>query len=70
MAVERKRSRMRRALDRVVAAVTQKGSISNDETEKLLHIPDRTASKYLSQLFKEGIFNRIGIGRSIRYEKK
>jgi hypothetical protein len=70
LAIEAKRSRVQKMLDRIMAAVGKQGSITNDETEQLLHVSDRTASKYLTRLFKSGLLSRIGSNRHIRYEKK
>ena len=50
---EKLQFRKRKKLDRILAEVTKKGKITNDEVEKLLHISDKTAERYLSQLIKE-----------------
>jgi predicted HTH transcriptional regulator len=53
-----------------MAAITAKGSITNDQVEKLLHISDATATRYLSQLEKEGKLQQIGTtGKSVKYTK-
>ncbi len=50
---EKLQFRKRKKLDRVLVEVTKKGKITNDEVEKLLHVSDKTAERYLSQLVKE-----------------
>ena len=45
--------RKRKKLDQILVEITKKGKITNDEVEKLLHISDKTAERYLSQLVKE-----------------
>ena len=45
--------RKRKKLDRILAEITKKGKITNDEVEKLLHVSDKTAERYLSQLVNE-----------------
>jgi len=47
---------------------TEKKSITNDQVEKLLHVSDSTAQRYLTQLSKEGKLKRIGKDGSSRYE--
>ena len=50
---EKLQFRKRKKLDRILVEVTKKGKITNDDVEKLLHISDKTAERYLSQLVKE-----------------
>jgi predicted HTH transcriptional regulator len=48
--------------------ITKKGKITNDEVEKLLHISDKTAERYLSQLIKEQKIKTNGKkGKAIEY---
>jgi hypothetical protein len=70
LATDAKHSRVQKMLDRIMAAVGKRGSITNDETEQLLHVSNRTATNYLTRLFKSGLLTRIGSNRYIRYEKK
>ncbi len=45
-------------------------AISNDEVEKLLHISDATATRYLETLEKEGKIKQVGkTGKYTHYEK-
>jgi hypothetical protein len=50
---EKLQFRKRKKLDRILVEITKKGKITNNEVEKLLHISDKTAERYLSQLVKE-----------------
>ena len=46
------------------------GKISNDEVEKLLHVSDATATRYLSALEKQGKIKQVGrTGKAVQYEK-
>ncbi|HEY4474041.1 MAG TPA: winged helix-turn-helix transcriptional regulator [Candidatus Paceibacterota bacterium] len=63
-------SRKRAKLEKILAAIAAKGSITNDEVEKLLHVSDATATRYLAQLEKEGKISQIGkTGKSVKYTK-
>ena len=47
-----------------------KAEITNDEVEKLLHVSDATATRYLEQLEKEGKIKQEGrTGQSVSYTK-
>ena len=46
----------------------EKRSITNDQVEKLLHVSDATASRYLARLVKEGKLQKIGKDGSSMYE--
>lgn len=46
--------RKRKKRDKIMAALNTKNKITNDEVEKLLHVSDATATRYLSVLVKEG----------------
>lgn len=60
--------RKRKKLDKILEAVTKHGSITNDQVEKLLHVSDATATRYLTQLEKEGKLKQEGkTGKSVRY---
>ena len=48
----------------------KKGGVTNDEVEKLLHISDATATRYLEQLEKEGKVKQEGrTGKSVSYSR-
>lgn len=68
-AIAVRRSRVDKALDRIMAYVGKKGSISNDEVEKLDKVVDSTAALYLKTLVERHLLRKTGTNRSIRYEK-
>jgi predicted HTH transcriptional regulator len=48
-----------------------KKSITNDDVEKLLHVSDATALRYLTQLKKENKITQIGkTGQGVTYTKR
>ncbi|MFA6306120.1 MAG: hypothetical protein WC651_05390 [Candidatus Gracilibacteria bacterium] len=65
---EKLQFRKQKKLDRILVEITKKGKITNDEVEKLLHISDKTAERYLSQLIKEQKIKTNGKkGKAIEY---
>ena len=60
-------ARIKKRLDRIVAVVKHEGKITNDGVEDLFCIGDRTASRYLRFLVKEGRLVREGSGRGTFY---
>lgn len=62
--------RKRNKLDRIMGLFAKQTSITNDDAEKLLHISDATASRYLGILEKEGKIKQVGTaGRWVLYTK-
>ncbi len=62
--------RKRKKLDKVMGLFASRTSVTNDEVEKLLHVSDSTATRYLSILEKEGKIQQTGkTGRSVSYTK-
>src|SRR3989344_8172087 len=62
--------RKRKQLDKIMEALTAKGKITNDEVEKLLHVSDATATRYLSALEKEGKIQQVGkTGKAVEYTR-
>lgn len=62
--------RKRVKLDKIISLFAKRTSISNDEVEKLLHVSDATATRYLSQLEKEGRIRQSGkTGQAVKYTK-
>ena len=60
----------RKKLDRVMSLFAKRTSITNDEVEKLLHVSDATATRYLSTLEKEGKIKMNGkTGKAVSYSK-
>lgn len=62
--------RKRKKLDRAMSLFAKQAKITNDEVEKLLHVSDATATRYLSTLEKEGKIKQNGkIGHAVSYSK-
>ena len=60
--------RKRKKLEKILEALNTKGKITNDEVEKLLHVSDATATRYLSALEKEGKIQQVGkTGKAVEY---
>jgi len=64
------KNKKRKKLDLVMTLFLKKSKITNDEVEKFLHVSDATATRYLSQLEKEGKIKQNGkIGKNVFYSK-
>lgn len=62
--------RRRKKLDRLMSLFLKKSQITNDDVEKLLHISDATATRYLSILEKEGKIKQSGkTGKAVSYSR-
>ncbi|MCK9211791.1 MAG: hypothetical protein WC798_03545 [Candidatus Paceibacterota bacterium] len=62
--------RKRKKRDKIMLALTTKTKITNDEVEKLLHVSDATATRYLSALEKENKIKQVGkTGHGVVYSK-
>ena len=62
--------RKRKKLDKVMSLFLEKSKITNDEVEKFLHVSDATATRYLSQLKKEGRIKQNGrTGAGVSYSR-
>lgn len=62
--------RKRKKLDKIMALFLKQSKITNDEVEKLLHVSDATATRYLSQLEKEGKIQQVGkTGHAVSYSR-
>jgi hypothetical protein len=60
--------RKRKKLDKIMTLFAKQTKITNDEVEKFLHFSDATATRYLSQLEKEGKIKQNGkTGKSVFY---
>jgi ribosomal protein S25 len=63
-------TRKKKKMERIMNMFTKKSKITNDEVEKLLHISDATATRYLTILKKEGKIQQIGkTGKGVSYSK-
>lgn len=55
-------------LEKIMGYIRKNGSISNDETEKLLHVSHATATRYLRELVKNGKIKTNGKeGKALGY---
>ena len=62
--------RKRKKLEKILELLGKKEKITNDEVEKLLHVSDATATRYLSALEKEGKIKQVGkTGTGVEYTK-
>jgi len=62
--------RKRKKRDKIMQALNTKTKITNDEVEKLLHVSDATATRYLSALEKENKIKQVGkTGHGVVYSK-
>jgi hypothetical protein len=62
--------RKRKKLDRVMTLFLKKSKITNDEVRDFLHVSDATATRYLSQLEKEGKIKQNGkTGHAVSYSR-
>jgi hypothetical protein len=60
-------SNRQKKLDKVIELAQKKGTISNEDIQKSLHMPDRTATRYLVKLVEEGRLVRVGSPRDAKY---
>ena len=67
-AKEKIQFRKRLKLEKIIKLAQEKKKISNDDAQKLLRISDATATRYLSQLVKEGMLQRSGPANNAFYE--
>jgi hypothetical protein len=62
--------RKQKKLQKVLDLFAKKDKITNDEVEKLLHVSDATATRYLSALEKQGAIRQVGkTGHAVSYTK-
>ena len=63
-------NKKRKKLDSILTMFAKQKNITNDEVEKLLHVSDATATRYLSILEKEGKIKQNGkTGHMVSYSK-
>jgi hypothetical protein len=63
-------SKKKAKLEKIIQALNTKNKITNDEVEKLLHVSDATATRYLSELEKQGKITQTGkTGHAVTYTK-
>ena len=63
--------RKQKKLLKIMALFAKQKSITNDDVEKLLHVSDATALRYLTQLKKENKITQVGkTGQGVTYTKR
>ena len=63
-------NKKRKKLDSILTLFAKRTTVTNDEVEKFLHVSDATATRYLSQLEKEGKIKQNGkTGKGVSYSK-
>jgi predicted HTH transcriptional regulator len=67
-ALEKIRERKSKRLEKILQLASKKGEITNDDVEKLFHVSDITATRYLSELVKQGRLKRIGPPSRAKYQ--
>lgn len=70
MARDKIQFKKRKKLEKVLILFEKKQKITNDEVEKLLHVSDATATRYLSELEKKGKIRQNGrTGKGVSYSR-
>lgn len=54
--------------EKILAALAERGRITNNEVEEMLGVSDATATNYFQELEDEGKIVQKGAGRSVYYE--
>jgi predicted HTH transcriptional regulator len=67
-ALEKIRERKSKRLEKILQLAKEKGEITNDDVEKLLHVSERAASRYLNELVRQGRLKRIGSPSHAKYQ--
>lgn len=67
--VEKQQSEKQVRKEKILEMIREKGTITNNDVEKLLNIADATATNYLQELEYEGLIEQIGTqGRFVHYK--
>ena len=62
--------RKTKKFEKIMELLEKKGKLTNDDVEKLLHVSDATATRYLSALEKQNKIKQSGkTGKSVSYTK-
>lgn len=70
LANETRQEKKHEKINKILTLFSEKPQITNDEVEKLLHVSDATATRYLDELEKEGKIKQVGTtGQGVKYEK-
>lgn len=69
-AILKRKDKKSKHLESIIRLFSKKPNIQNADVQKLLHIADSTAHRYLDQLEKSNQIRQIGeVGQSVYYEK-
>jgi predicted HTH transcriptional regulator len=66
--LESLKGRKAKRLEKILQLAKEKREITNDDVEKLLHVSDKTATRYLNELVREGKLKRLGLPSHARYQ--
>lgn len=70
LANETRQEKKREKIEKILEMFSEQKEITNDEVEKLLHVSDATATRYLEQLEKENKIRQVGkTGKGVKYER-
>ncbi|MFA6270036.1 MAG: helix-turn-helix domain-containing protein [Candidatus Paceibacterota bacterium] len=70
LANEKRQSKKREKVNDILNLFAERQTVTNDEVEKLLHVSDATATRYLETLEKEGKIKQVGkTGKGVSYIK-
>ena len=61
--------RKRKKLEKIMGMFLKQATLTNDQVEKLLHVSDATATRYLDQLEKEGRIKKESAGKYLSYSR-
>jgi len=66
--LESLKERKTKRLEKILQIAREKGEITNDDVEKLLRVSDKTATRYLNELVREGKLKRLGSPSHAKYQ--
>ena len=70
LANETRQDKKRKKIDEILNLFAERQTVTNDEIEKLLHVSDATATRYLQILENENKIKQVGkTGKGVKYEK-
>ena len=70
LANEKRQNKKREKIDEILNLFAERQTVTNDEVEKLLHVSDATATRYLETLENENKIRQVGkTGKGVKYEK-
>jgi hypothetical protein len=66
--LESLKERKAKRLEKILQLAKEKGEITNDDVERLLRVSDKTATRYLNELVREGKLKRLGSPSHAKYQ--